>query len=324
MKQRTLPGGRMVGAIGLGCMSFGGIFGATNDDTSFACMQAALDAGIDFWDTANIYGDGHCEDVMGRFMAETGIRPFLATKVGIVRGGGFDNSADYIRSELEGSLKRLRQDSVDLYYIHRREAERPVEEVAETLAGLVQEGLIGGYGLSEVAPSTLRRAHAVHPCLAIQNEYSLWSRQPELGMIQACKELGVAFVPFSPVARGFLTDRSVGPEDMKEGEFRALIPRFQQPNYSANKAIWSEFKGFCASKGWPMAAVALAWVLDRGDHLFPIPATRTAEHLAEWLPATDITFTDDDRAEIDRILPPGWAHGDRYWDSQALKVERYC
>jgi len=325
MKSRKLAaGGPEVGEIGLGCMSFAGAFGPTDDETSFACMEAALKAGINFWDTANVYGNGSSEKVIGDYISATGARPVLATKVGIRRDRGFDNSADHIRAELEASLKRLRVDHVALYYIHRREAERPVEEVVETLAKLIDEGLIGGYGLSEVAPSTLRRAQKVHPCRAVQSEYSLWTRVPELGMIQTCAELDVTFVPFSPVAGGFLTDGSVAPKTAQADGFRAKMPRFQEPNYSYNVEYWREFKAFCEARGWPMAAVALAWLLDKDPRQIPIPATRTAAHLAEWLPAVDIVLTNDDRAEIDRILPSGWAHGDRYWDSQSLNVERYC
>jgi len=325
MKTRKLAaGGPEVGEIGLGCMSFAGAFGPTDDETTFACMDAALAAGINFWDTANVYGDGKSESVIGDYLAATGARPVIATKVGIVRSGGFDNSRDHIRRELEGSLKRLRQDRVDLYYIHRREAGRPIEEVVETLARLIEEGLIGGYGLSEVAPASLRRAHAVHPCRAIQSEYSLWSRLPELGMIQTCAELGVTFVPFSPVARGFLTDSSVPYELAHADGFRAKIPRFSAENYAHNKEYWVRFKAFCDARGWPMAAVCLAWVLGKGGHMIPIPATRTAQHLAEWLPANEIVLSDQDLDEIARILPPGWAHGDRYWDAQSLNIERYC
>jgi aryl-alcohol dehydrogenase-like predicted oxidoreductase len=325
MKTRKLAaGGPEVGEIGLGCMSFGGAFGDTDDATTFKCMDAALAAGINFWDTSDVYGEGWSERVIGDYIRATGAKPVIATKVGIVRGGGFDNSRDYIRAGLERSLERLGVDRVELYYIHRREAERPIEEVVETMAGLIEEGLIGGYGLSEVSPASLRRAQKVHPCMAVQSEYSLWTRTPELGMLRACADLDVTFVPFSPVARGFLTDGSVSMEVAQGDGFRAKMPRFHAPNYGYNLEYWREFKAFCDARDWPMAAVALAWLLDRDPNQIPIPATRTAEHLAEWLPATTLALSDDDRAEIDRILPPGWAHGDRYWDSQALNVERYC
>lgn len=327
MKKRQLgANGPDVGAIGLGCMSFAGFFGATDDEASFDCLDAAVAAGIDFWDTSNIYGMGLSERVIGDYLAAKNPSVVLATKVGIVPGPPrrFDNSADHIRAELEGSLKRLQRDRVELYYIHRREADRPVEEVAETMARLIEEGLIGGYGLSEVAPSTLRRAHAVHPCRAVQNEYSLWSRQPELGLIQACAELGVAFVPFSPLARGMLGETSVDPAQMEDKDWRRSAPRFTQPNFGYNLGYIDGFRAYCRSRGWTVAAAALAWTLDKGDHMIPIPGTRSGAHLREWLGADDIVFTDADRAEIDRLLPPGFAHGDRYSDQQMVGVERYC
>ncbi len=327
MKQRQLgAGGPMVGAVGLGCMSFAGFFGEANDDDSFACMDAALAAGITFWDTANVYGMGRSERIVGDFLADRKADVVLATKAGIDAGPprGFNNDPDYLRKELEGSLERLKRDKVELYYIHRREQARPVEEVAETLAGFIEEGLIDGYGLSEVSPSTLRRAHAVHPCRAVQNEYSLWTRLPELGLVRTCAELGVAFVPFSPVARGFLTDRSVGPGDFSDGDFRARIPRFHEPNFTSNVSAVQPFRDFCASKGWTVGGAAIAWCLDQGDHILPIPGTRTAAHLAEWADADLISFTDADRAEIDRLLPVGWAWGDRYDDAQTVGPERYC
>jgi len=307
-------------------MSFAGFFGETDEETSFACMDAAVEAGIDFWDTANIYGNGRSETVVGAYLAEKKPDITLATKAGIIPGPNrsFNNDPGYLRSELESSLKRLNRDKVELFYIHRREAARPVEEVVETLAGFIEEGLIDGYGLSEVAPSTLRRAASVYPCRAVQNEYSLWARLPDLGMLQTCAELGTAFVPFSPVARGFFSNASITPDQMGEGDFRLHIPRFQEPNFTANQAYLAAFREWCDGKGISVAAAALAWVLDRGNHLLPIPGTRTAQHLRDWLGADKITLTQQDRADIDAILPVGFAHGDRYSDTHIFGVERYC
>lgn len=327
MKQRQLGrDGPMVGAIGLGCMSFAGFFGETDESTSHACLDAALAAGIDFWDTANVYGMGRSENVIGSFLKGSDARPVIATKASIVPGPPrrFDNSADHLRSELEASLGRLGRDKVELFYIHRRDPDLPVEKVVETLADLIREGLIDGYGLSEAAPDTIRRAHTVHPCRAVQSEYSLWSRQPELGVIQTCAALGVAFVPFSPLARGFFGERSIMPDDMAEDDYRAHIPRWQDPNLARNLKVFEPFRAFCLAKGWTVSGAALAWILDRGPHLLPIPGTRTAAHLAEWADADQIVFTDADRTEIDRILPVGWAAGDRYNDAQAVGPERYC
>jgi aryl-alcohol dehydrogenase-like predicted oxidoreductase len=327
MKRRRLgAGGPEVSAIGLGCMSFGGIFGATDEAASQRCLDTALDHGIDFYDIANIYGMGVSESVVGRFLKRRGAQVKIATKAGIVTGAArrFDNSAAHLRAELDASLKRLGTDHVTLFYIHRREAERPVEEVIETLAALIREGKIGGYGLSEVSPGTLRRAHAVHPCMAVQNEYSLWTRQPELGLIQTCAELGTAFVPFSPLARGVFGDPPVDAAALPPADFRRTIPRFNEPDWSLNLARIAPFRAFCAARGWAVPATALAWVLDQGPHLIPIPGTRTAGNLQAWVGASEIAFTPADRARIARLLPVGFAHGDRYGLDQAITVERYC
>jgi aryl-alcohol dehydrogenase-like predicted oxidoreductase len=327
MKQRQLgANGPMVSSIGLGCLSFGGIFGATDRATSLRCLDAAWDQGITFLDTANIYGMGISESVIGEWLTTRKHRVTLATKASIVGGPNrrIDNSTAHLRTELEASLQRLRTDHVDLFYIHRREEARPVEEVVETLKALIDEGKIGGYGMSEIAPGTLRRAHAVHPCRAIQNEYSLWTRQPELGLIQTCKALGVAFIPFSPLARGVFGRQIVNPDDMAPGEFRRSIPRFQDPDWQYNRAQVGRFRAFAAQRGVTPSALALAWVLAQGDHLIPIPGTRTADHLGDWQGAADITLTAEDHKEINSILPVGWANGDRYGHEQAATAERYC
>ncbi|ARC35116.1 aldo/keto reductase (plasmid) [Paracoccus yeei] len=319
MEQRRL-GHRDVGAIGLGTMSFGGIFGATDETTSLACLDAAVDAGISHFDTANIYGMGVSEQILGRW----GRRDIhLATKCGIVTAPSraVRNDEPYIRQCLEDSLRRLKRDHVDLYYIHRRQPEIPVEDLAGTMARLVQEGKIGGYGLSEIAPSTLRRAHAVHPVTAVQNEFSLWTRLPQLGLIQACRDLGVAFVAFSPLGRGMF-GRTPMKRDFRAGiDFRDTNPRFTEPNFSANLAAIAPFRKLCAARGWTVPGAALAWVLAQGDHIIPIPATRTADHLRDWQPPA---LAPEDIAEIERVLPAGFAHGDRYGDHQIAFVERYA
>lgn len=325
-KRQLGAGGPMVGAVGFGAMSFAGFFGPTDEETSRVTMQAALEAGIDFWDTSNMYGLGVSEEMIGNFLADTGAQVTLATKGGIIPGPPrrIDNTPGHLREELEKSLKRLNRDKVELYYIHRRDHSIEVEDVVETLVGFIEEGLIDGYGLSEIMPGTLRRAHAVHPCRAVQNEYSLWTRLPELGLIDTCAELGVAFVPFSPLGRGMFGETSVNPADMAERDFRRVNPRFMAPNYAYNVAAIDGFRAFAHAKGTTTAALALAWILDRGAHLIPIPGTRTAAHLSEWLDAATLTLTDADRAEINRLLPAGFAHGDRYADNQMMAVERYC
>jgi aryl-alcohol dehydrogenase-like predicted oxidoreductase len=327
MKQRQLgANGPMVSAIGLGCLSFGGIFGDTTDDVSLRCLDAAWDAGITLYDTANIYGMGRSETVLGQWLRTRRHPAIIATKAGFVSAPPrrIDNSESHLRAELEDSLRRLGLDHVALFYIHRRDQTIPIEDVAGTLSLLVEEGKIGGYGMSEVSPGTLRRAHAVHPVRAIQNEYSLWTRQPELGLIQACAELGTAFVPFSPLARGALGRDIIDPATLPETEFRRKIPRFQGVDWKLNIAKIEEFRAYAADRGLTPPALALAWVLDQGPHILPIPGTRTADHLSDWVHASEIMLTPEDRACITHILPIGWAYGDRYNDDQATTVERYC
>lgn len=329
MSFRQVPlgaGGPTVSQLGFGAMSFAGFFGATDEETSLATLDAALKAGINFWDTANIYGMGVSETVIGKYIAAEKPDIVLATKGGIVPGPprAIDNSAGHLREELEKSLTKLQVDRVDLYYIHRHEPGRPIEEIVETLAGFIDEGLIGGYGLSEIMPGTLRRAHAVHPCRAVQNEYSLWTRLPDLGLIDTCAELGTAFVAFSPLGRGMFGETSVDPKGMSDRDWRKVNPRFTEPNYSYNVQAIDRFRDYARSRGWTTAATALAWVMARGEHVIPIPGTRTPAHLAEWLGAADHPLGPGEMAEIARILPPGFAHGDRYADDQMMAVERYC
>jgi aryl-alcohol dehydrogenase-like predicted oxidoreductase len=328
MKTRKLGlDGPDVSAIGLGCMSFGGFHGSTNKAESFECLDSAREHGITFHDTAEMYGKGLSEELIGEYQQIRGHHFSIATKGGIVVGGKRgenDNSEAALRKALEGSLKRLRVEHVELYYIHRRDWSIEIEDVAETLTKFKNEGKIGGFGFSEIAPSSLRRAHAVHPVTAVQNEYSLWTRYPELGMLQTCAELGVAFVPFSPLARAMLTDTFPDPTGFPDTDFRKNMPRFLEPNFSANCKMISGFRNFARSRGWSTSEAALAWILDREEHLIPIPGTRSTAHLKEWAGATEIKLTDEDRTEIERILPVGFAHGDRYSDEQIVGIERYC
>lgn len=319
-------GGRAVGAVGLGCLSFGGFYGETREEESFACLEAAIELGVTHLDVAEVYGAGRSEAVMGAFLRQTGAAFHIATKAGIYTEPTrhFRNDRASLRRSLEGSLTRLGRDRVDLFYLHRREAARPLPEVIETLASFVEEGLIGGYGLSEVAPATIREAHAIHPVTAVQSEYSLWTRLPELGVLQTCRELGIAFVAFSPVGRGVFADRFPDPGAFQPSDFRRGNPRFTEPHYSRNIAAISPFVAFCRSRGWPVPAAAIAWTLDRGDHILPIPGTRSAAHLRELCAARDIRFTEDDRAEIARLLPAGFAHGPRYSEDQGAGSESYC
>ena len=326
MKQRQLgKHGPMVSALGFGCLSFGGIFGPTTEADSLRALDAAWDAGITFLDTANIYGKGVSETVMGTWLRTRGHRPHIATKAAFTDDPArrVDNRPEHLRAELEGSLKRLGLDHVTLFYAHRHDPLIPAEDLAGTMQRLVEEGKIQGYGLSEIAPGTLERAHAVHPVMAVQNEYSLWTRQPELGLVQRCAQLGVAFIPFSPLARGAFGTPMADPATFAAGEFRTRVPRFQPENWPHNRARLEAFQAFARDRGHTPAALALAWLLDRGPHLIPIPGTRTAEHLRAWSMAPEIVLTDTDRAQIDHLLPVGWAWGDRYDDLQTATIERY-
>jgi aryl-alcohol dehydrogenase-like predicted oxidoreductase len=327
MKYRMLgANGPRVSAIGLGCLSFGGTFGTTTDAASQATLDAAWEQGITLYDTANIYGMGRSETMIGQWIKRTGHRPVLATKASFRTAPtrGVDNSASHLRAELEASLRRLGTDHVELFYLHRHEKTRPIEEVAETMGRFIDEGKIGGYGLSEIAPYTLRRAHAVCPVGAVQNEYSLWTRLPELGLIQTCAELGVAFVAFAPLARGIFGAAEFTPDQLEPGELRAEIPRFSDENWPHNRPLIAAFRALAAQRQISPPALALAWVLDQAPHILPIPGTRQANHLRDWQGAADIALTPEDRRTIARLLPIGWAHGDRYNDTQTQTAERYC
>lgn len=319
----------MVSEIGLGCWSFGGAYGPTTEAEAHDTLATALDLGVSFLDTANVYGMGQSETMIGSFLKGRQGLFTIATKGGICRDPDtgkrtFNNRPDYLRAELEASLSRLGLDCVDLYYIHRRDQEVPVEDVMDTLLRFKAEGKIGGIGFSEIAPATLRRAAAVGPVDAVQSEYSLWTRQPELGMIQACRDLGVAFVPFSPLGRGMFTDRVPDRADFAKGDFRIPNPRFLEPHFSRNLAQAAAFRSLAADLGCTPAALAIAWCLARGAHLVPIPGTRKAAHLRDFAAGSAFAMTDEIMAAIAQVLPIGWAHGERYSDDQRVGVEGYC
>ena len=310
-------GGPQVGALGLGAMSFGGMLGPTSEEASFAAMDAAWDIGITHFDTANVYGPHTSEEVVGRWMKSRGHAPVIATKAGIQRNPErpANNEAAHLEAELDGSLRRLGVDHVALFYIHRREQAIPIEEVAGTMGRLIEAGKIGGWGLSEVSPTTLRRAHAITPVRAVQNEYSLWTRLPENGVIQECERLGVAFVPFSPLARGVFGREPIDVEAPDFGDFRRMIPRFHPDNWPANLEKARAFNAYARDNGVTAPALALAWVLAQGDHLIPIPGSRTADHIRDWAEAVRLTENAELLAGIDAILPIGWPSGDRYNDA---------
>ncbi len=330
MKRRLGSGGPFTSAIGLGCWSFAGnaCYGPTTEAESHQTLARARDLGVDFLDVADVYGHGVSEEVIGSFIKAHGDTFTIATKGGIVRKPGstvrtFDNSPDYLRTALENSLRRLGRERVELYYVHRRDQNRPIEEVADTLAGFIKEGKIGGFGFSEISPASLRRAHAVHPVMAVQNEYSLWSRQPDLGLIEACRDLGVAFVPFSPLGRGFLTGTVTRNDGFGAGDFRVANPRFLEPNFSNNKKALEPFLALAHQYDASPGQLALAWVLAQGEHLLPIPGTRSAKHMEENAAAAAIKLDAGQIAAIERVLPRGFAHGDRYSENQWIGAERY-
>ena len=323
--------GPEVSVLGIGAMSFADFYGETTDANSRAILDAAIEAGVTHVDTSNVYGMGRSERVIGAYLQDNPAARdhfVIATKAGITRDAAgrrrFDNSPEHLEAELDASLARLGVEAVDLFYVHRREAERPIEEVTETLAALVARGKALSFGYSEIAPSSLRRAAEVAPVAAVQSEYSLSVRAPELGLVQATAALGTALVAFSPVGRGFLTDAPIPPDRARELAFTKANPRFQEPNYGANIRATDRFRAVAADMGEPAAAVAIAWLLDRGDHVLPIPGTRSGAHFRELLRGAEIALTDTDRAAIEAALPVGWAHGDRYSADQWIGPERYC
>lgn len=329
MKQRQLgQDGPMVGEVALGCMSFAGFYGPTDMAESHRTLSTAIDLGVTHLDTANVYGAGRSETVIGAFLKDHPNRFLIASKAGIWRGDDatrrFNNSASYLRDQLEASLTRLGVDHIALYYIHRRDQTIEIEDVMETMLRLREEGKIGSIGFSEISPSSIRRAAKVGPVAAVQSEYSLWSRQPEMGVIEACAEVGATFVPFSPVARGMFGTAPIDRATFGDVDFRKTGPRFADPNFAHNLDHFAAFKSFAAELGVASATLAIAWVLDQGAHLIPIPGTRSAAHLQELAAASEFEMTDAVRDRINKIMPRGFAHGDRYSDAQLIGIERYC
>lgn len=330
MQRRRFGQSGSVSAVGFGCMSFGGFYGPTTEAQSMRAMARALDLGVDFWDTANVYGDGLSERLIGKFIGEHRSRRAkitLATKFSIRRmpdgTRSLDNSLEHLRESLEGSLKRLNVDHVDLYYVHRVDRRIPIEETIGELARYVQTGAIGAIGLSEVAPDTLRRAQSIHPIAAVQSEYSLWTRNPELGLLQACKEVGALLVAFSPVGRGYFSGLLQDVEAFGEKDFRNGNPRFQGANWRRNRDRLVPFLELAKAWGVKPAMLAIAWTLAKAPHLVPIPGTRTAEHLEDCAVAADFDLSPARLAQIESVLPIGYAAGERYSDQQWVGIEKY-
>jgi len=298
-------------------MGMSEFYGPRNDAESLATLEAALAAGIDFFDTADTYGHGDNEELVGRFLKGKRDKVILATKFGIVRQRNsperrIDNSPAYIRAACDASLKRLGIERIDLYYMHRRNSETPIEEAVGAMAELVKQGKVKALGLSEVSVDTLRRAHQVHPIAALQTEYSLWSREPEQGLLQACAELGIAFVAYSPLGRAFLTGKVSKPEDLPEGDFRRANPRFQGEALARNNRLADALGKFAAERKATPAQIALAWLLNKHPHVVPIPGTKRRTYLKENAAAAEIKLNTAEIAALDKIFAPGEVAGTRY------------
>ena len=313
-----------VSALGLGCMGMSEFYGDTDEAASIAVIHRALDLGVNFLDTADMYGCGRNEELVGRAIADRRGQVVLATKFGNVRGSngeflGVNGRPEYVREACEASLRRLGVEVIDLYYQHRVDPAVPIEETVGAMSDLVAEGKVRYLGLSEAAPGTLRRACAVHPVVALQTEYSLWTRDPEDGVLDACRDLGVAFVAYSPLGRGFLTGRFRSAGDFDAGDFRQNHPRFAGDNFAANQKLADVVTDFAKRKGCTPAQVALAWVLAQGDDIVPIPGTKRLQYLEDNLGALEIDLSGRECRELEQALPLGAAAGERY-APQAMKA----
>ena len=329
MKTRTLgKNGPQVSAIGLGCMGMAAFYGEpSSEDQAAEVIHRALELGITFFDTAEMYGPHTNEIQVGKALADRRDKAFVATKFGIGYNAErtalkVDGSPANVRRAIEGSLTRLGMDHVDLYYLHRVDADTPIEETVGAMAELVKEGKVRFLGLSEAAPETIRRAHATHPITALQTEYSLWSREPEDEILSTVRELGIGFVPYSPLGRGFLSGDIKSIADLEPGDFRLSNPRFQGENFQKNLNLVEAVKGIAHDRGVTAAQLALAWVLAQGDHLVPIPGTRRIATLEDNAAAVDITLTAEDIEAIEAVFPKDAASGHRYAEAARSALNR--
>jgi len=329
LKTRTLGrNGPIVSALGLGCMGMSAFYGGQTDEAAcIAVIHHALDAGVTLLDTADIYGGN--EDFLSRALAGRRQSVFLATKFGIhldpnnPDARGVDGRPEYVQSACEASLKRLNVEVIDLYYQHRIDPNVPIEETVGAMARLVEQGKVRYLGLSEAAPETIRRAHAVHPIAALQSEYSLWSREiEENGVLATVRELGIGFVPYAPLGRGFLTGAIRSPEDFEPDDYRRTSPRFQGENFTRNLELVRQVQQMAANKGISAGQLALAWVLAQGEDLVPIPGTKRLKYLQENLGALEVVLTADDLAQINQAFPLGAAVGHRYPEAVIHTLER--
>ena len=331
MKARKLgTTGVDIPAIGLGCMGMSSVYGAADDATSISVIHRAIDLGVTFLDTADIYGVGGNEELVGRAIKGRRDRVVLATKFGNVikgswadgKGYDIDGSPTYVKRAAEASLRRLGIDTIDLYYQHRVDPRTPIEETVSAMAELVKQGKVRWLGLSEAKPETIRRAHAVHPIAALQTEYSLWTRDPDHELLQLTQELGITFVAYSPLGRGFLTGALKSPDDLAPNDWRRLNPRFQGDNFQKNLELVEELQAMAWNKGTTVAQLALAWLLTRGENVVPIPGSRRIERLEENAAAAHVRLSDNELHRLEVIAPVGAAAGLRYPEPMMAALNR--